>query len=151
MIIKEVTQLEEVNKCNGFLKELVKDEKRYNDNIDDNAQINNYYENFYKSENNKLFIAKENENIIGYIFIKITNPKQNAEIYKEALIDALYVEKEYRNKGVATQLINKAKEFSKEKYAKKISINVIKDNENALNLYHKLGFEEFSFRLKQNL
>lgn len=151
MIIKEVTQLEEVNKCNEFLKELVKDEKRFNDNIDDNAQINNYYENFYKIENNKLFIAKENENIIGYIFIKITNPKQNAEIYKEALIDALYVEKEYRNKGVATQLINKAKEFSKEKDAKKISINVIKDNENALNLYHKLGFEEFSFRLKQNL
>lgn len=151
MEIKEVETKEEIQKCDEFLNKLVKDEKRYNDNIDDNMVINNYYENFYKSETSKLFIAKDNENIIGYIFIKITNPKQNAEIYKEALIDALYVEKEYRNKGVATTLIQKAKEYSKEKDAKKIMISVIKDNENALNLYHKLGFEEFSFRLKQNL
>ena len=151
MIIKEVEVLEEAKICNELLNKLVKDEKRFNDNIDDNTKINNYYENFLKSDNSKLFIAKDNDNIMGYIFIKITNPKQNAELYKESIIDALYVKEEYRNKGVATTLIKKAIEYSKQKDAKRISINVISNNEVALKLYYKLGFENFSFSLKQKI
>lgn len=151
MIVKEVKINEELQKCNEFLNKLIIDEKKYDDNIDENLVTNNYYQIVYKKENNKLFIAVDNNMILGYIFIKITNPRLNAELYKEAIIDALYVDKEYRNKGIATKLIEKAKEYSKENNAKKISISVIKDNQKALNLYNKLGFKEFSFRLKQNL
>ena len=151
MIIKEVQTNEELKKCNEFLNEIIKDEKIYNDNINTEKTINNYYENVYNKGNNKLFIAVDNDIVCGYIFIKITNPEENAEIYKESIIDALYVDKEYRNKGIATKLIEKAKEYSKEIGAKKISISVIKDNEIALKLYYKLGFNDFSFILKQNL
>ena len=151
MIIKEVETSKEISTCNKFLNELIKDEKKYNDNINDQNTINNYYENVYNKENNKLFIALENDNILGYVFINITDPKLNAEIYKEAIIDALYVKEEYRNKKIGTALINKAMEYAKENSAKKISISVLKNNEVALDLYHKLGFEDFSFILKQNL
>jgi len=150
MIIKEVETNEELKKCNEFLNKLIQDEKKYNDNINDEITIDNYYEKVYNNEDNKLFVAVDNE-IIGYIFIKISNPVQNAELYKEAFIDAIYVDENNRNKGIASSLLEKAKEYSKEIGAKKISINVIKDNEVALKLYYKLGFKEFSFRLKQDL
>ena len=150
-MIKEVQTLEEVKVCNEFLSKLVKYEKKYNDNINDKIVINNFYENFYNKENNKLFIALDNNIIVGYIFIKITDPKLSSEIYKEAFIDALYIDEKYRKKGYATSLVNKAKEYAKTMGAKKISINVIKANEEALKLYYKLGFLDFSFKLKQNL
>ena len=151
MIIKEVETIEEIKVCNKFLDKLIKDEKKYNDNINDQNTIGNFYEKFQNNENNKLFIAVENNNVLGYIFVKITDPNKNAEIYKEAIIDALYVDEEYRNKGVATSLIEKVKEYSKYMGARKISINVISSNETAKKLYYKLGFNDFSIRLKQEL
>lgn len=151
MIVKEVENEKEANLCNSLLEKLIEDEKKYNDNINDEIIINNYYENIYKKDNNKLFVASINDEIIGYIYVKINDPKLNGEKYKEAFIDALYVKDEYRNKGVATSLIKEAKQYAIKKEAKKISINVISDNEIALKLYYKLGFYNFSFRLKQNL
>lgn len=151
MIIKEVETKDEVKACNELLNKLIIDEKKYNDNVNDKNVINNFYENIYDKDNNKLFISLDNNIIIGYIFVKITDPKLNAEIYKESIIDALYVKEEHRNKGVATNLIKKAKEYSKEMGAKKISINVILNNEVAYKLYEKEGFEQFSVKLKQNL
>lgn len=149
MIIKEVETKEELNKCDEFLNKLIQDEKKYNDNINDNNKIENYYEKVL-NDNNKLFIALD-KNVVGYIFIKISDPSKNGELYKEAFIDALYVEEEYRNKGIATSLIEKAKDYAKSIGAKKISINVISVNENALKLYYKVGFKDFSYRLKQEL
>ena len=149
MTIKEVETKEELKKCDEFLNKLILDEKKYNDNINTDNKIENYYEKVL-NDNNKLFIAVDND-IAGYIFIKITDPIKNSEIYKEAMIDALYVEEEYRNKGIATSLIEKAKEYAKSMDAKKISISVISINENALKLYRKVGFKDFSYRLKQEL
>ena len=149
MIIKEVETKEELQKCDKFLNELIKDEKRYNDNINTGNKIDGYYEKVI-NDNNKLFVAVDT-NILGYVFVKINDPVKNGELYKEAFIDALYVDKEYRNKGVATSLIEKAKEYAKNMGAKKISISVISLNEEALKLYYKVGFKDFSFRLKQDL
>lgn len=151
MIIKEVETKQEALMCNDFLNKLIKDEKKYDDNINDNISINNFYDNLYLNDNNKLFIAVDNDKSIGYIYLKITEPEKEAQLYKEVFIDAVYVEEEYRNKGIATNLIKKAKEYSKEMGAKKISINVIIKNEIAYKLYEKEGFEQFSVNLKQNL
>ena len=151
MIIKEVETKQEALICNDFLNKLIKDEKKYDDNINDNISINNFYDNLYLNDNNKLFIAVDNDKSIGYIYLKITEPEKEAQLYKEVFIDAVYVEEEYRNKGIATSLINKAKEYSKEISAKNISINVLINNEKAYNLYKKLEFNDFSVRLKQDL
>ena len=149
MIIKEVETKEELKKCDEFLNKLILDEKKYNDNINTDNKIEHYYEKVL-NDNNKLFIAVDTD-VLGYIFVKINDPVKNGELYKEAFIDALYVEEEYRNKGVATSLIEKAKEYAKDMNAKKISISVISLNEEALKLYYKVGFKDFSYRLKQEL
>ncbi len=56
------------------------------------------------------------------------------------MIDGLYVDINFRNKGIATKLI---KEIIREIYLLgdyEIFINVLKKNKVAVNLYNKLGF-----------
>ena len=56
------------------------------------------------------------------------------------MIDGLYVDINFRNKGIATKLI---KEIIREIYLLgdyEIFINVLKKNKGAVNLYNKLGF-----------
>ena len=147
MIIKEVETIEEATRCDTLLTKLILDEKKYNPNIKDDVVINNYYPNIYNKDDNKLFVSIIDNNIVGYIFVKLQSI-DSIDSNKELLIDALYIEEEYRNKGIATSLINKVKEYSKDNNIKYISINVLYKNEDAMNLYNKLGFGIYSLGLK---
>lgn len=147
MVIKEVDNIEEAIKCDKLLTKLIIDEKKYNSNISDDVNINNFYPNIYNKDNNKLFIAIDDNNIIGYIYIKLIST-DGIDNNKELLIDALYIEEDYRNKGIATSLINKVKEYSINNNIKYISINVLDKNIKAKNLYNKLGFNINSLGLK---
>ena len=147
MVIKEVDNIEEAIKCDELLTKLIIDEKKYNSNISDDVNINNFYPNIYNKDNNKLFIAIDDNNIIGYIYIKLIST-DGIDNNKELLIDALYIEEDYRNKGIATSLINKVKEYSINNNIKYISINVLDKNIKAKNLYNKLGFNINSLGLK---
>ena len=147
MVIKEVDNIEEAIKCDELLTKLIIDEKKYNSNISDDVNINNFYPNIYNKDNNKLFIAIDDNNIIGYIYVKLIST-DGIDNNKELLIDALYIEEDYRNKGIATSLINKVKEYSINNNIKYISINVLDKNIKAKNLYNKLGFNINSLGLK---
>ena len=70
---------------------------------------------------------------------------------EEAIIDGLYVLEEYRNKKIATNLINEAKKWCKDKNIDTISLNVLANNEIARKLYYKLGFNDFSITLKTRI
>ena len=147
MIIKEVETIEEASKCDTLLTNLIMDEKKYNDNIEEVVSIINYYPEIYNKEGNKLFIALSDNNIVGYIYIK-TQSVDGIDKNKDVLIDALYVEEAYRNQGIATALINKVKEYAKDNDIKYISINVLDSNTIAKELYQQLGFKINSLGLK---
>ena len=150
MLIKEVETNEEASICDELLTKLIEDEKKYNDNIGGFVAILDYYPNIYNKEDNKLFIAKDNDKVVGYIYIK-KESTDGLDTNKEYLIDALYVEEEYRNKGIATSLINKVKDYCKDNNIKYLNISVIDSNEKAKSLYSKLGFEVFSLKLKNKV
>ncbi|MBY0756908.1 GNAT family N-acetyltransferase [Clostridium sardiniense] len=58
----------------------------------------------------------------------------------EFYIDTLSVSKNFRGKGLGTDLIKGAERISKERGHKKISLNVDVENVRAYNLYSKLGY-----------
>ena len=148
MIIEKVKTKEEAIICDELLTKLILDEKKYNKNINV-ISIIDYYPNLYLKDNNTLFIAKQDNKIVGYIFIKELNDPTN--ILKEAIIDALYVEEEYRNNGIAKSLIEKAKNYCSNNNIKYISLNVMYQNEIAKKLYYNLGFKKFSLNLKSEV
>ena len=130
MIIK-VNNINDCNICDEFLTLLIQDERKYDNTIDENFVVSNYFINMIKGQNILLLYKKENKPI-GYIFAKKIDDKY--------LIDGLYVDINFRNKGIATKLI---KEIIREIYLLgdyEIFINVLKKNKVAVNLYNKLGF-----------
>ncbi|WP_449622149.1 GNAT family N-acetyltransferase [Robertmurraya sp. Marseille-Q9965] len=90
----------------------------------------------------KLFIAKEHHQFLGYVFCEV-NPE-----FGEGDIHFLAVSSTARKKGVGTQLIKKCLEFFYSFHTiKEITLSVNSENQAAIRVYLKAGFYE-KHRLK---
>lgn len=145
MIIK-VNSIDDCKICDKFLTLLIQDERKYDNTIDEKFVVKDYFINMINNQNILLLYKNENKPI-GYIFAK--------KIDDEYLIDGLYIDINFRNKGIATKLI---KVIIKEIYSLgnyKIFINVMKKNKVAVNLYKNIGFiveqeDELKFHMYYN-
>ena len=70
------------------------------------------------------------------------------DIYDRFEIDFIFVEEKYRLKGIASQLLNYLFKLGKEKNIQNITLEVKKDNYNAISLYTKYGFSSKAIRTK---
>ena len=130
MIIK-VNSIDDCKICDNFLTLLIQDERKYDTTIDEKFVVKDYFINMINNQNILLLYKSENKPI-GYIFAKKIDDKY--------LIDGLYIDINFRNKGIATKLI---KVIIKEIYSLgdyEIFINVLKENKVAVNLYKNIGF-----------
>ena len=130
MIIK-VNSIDDCKICDNFLTLLIQDERKYDTTIDENFVVKDYFINVINNQNILLLYKNENKPI-GYIFAK--------KIDNKYLIDGLYIDINFRNKGIAKKLI---KVIIKEIYSLgdyEIFINVLKENKVAVNLYKNIGF-----------
>ena len=133
------SEMSDVNKLNSLLTLLIRDEKQYDDTIDENFTVTNMYENYIYDLNRLILVAEDdNNNIIGYIYGYITNDEVSK---RTAVLDALYVESEYRNKGIADKLINYFKKWVSDNNIDIIDVNVCSNNIKAKNLYKKHNFK----------
>ena len=142
MEIRKVKTIEEAKICDSLLTKLIQDESKYNEMINPNFIVNNYFENIYNNENNTLLIAVTNNEIVGYIFVKTIEAE--IENQRLALIDGLFVLEEYRGKGIASSLINESLKWTKENNINIVKIKVMSNNINAVKLYEKFKFTELS-------
>ena len=146
MIIRVLDE-ERASTCDILLTKLIQDEGQYDNSIDKDFVVNNYFKNIIKNENNILLCYEEDNIIKGYIYLKpVNNDSQNCY-----LIDGLYVDNEYRNKGIATKLIENALNVIKETNAAVVDINVMANNSVAISLYKRFGFNEFRISLRKNI
>lgn len=121
-------------------------------NIDDELLINeiqNSFNEVYKQKNElknefinnpytKVLVFIENNKVIGFIHIN--------EIYDRYEINNIFVLDEYRKKGIASQLMDNIIKLGKDTGIINITLEVRKDNVNAINLYKKYGFVEKAIR-----
>ncbi len=90
------------------------------------------------SENSIVLIAFDNEQIIaraelqGYFQSRI----------RHRAILSISVKKDYWNKGIGTEMLNRIFEEAKNMNIRVIELEVISDNLRGINLYHKMGFED---------
>ena len=145
MIIK-VSDIYDCKICDNFLTLLIQDERKYATTIDEKFVVKDYFINMINNQN-ILLLYKKVSQPIGYIFTKKIDDKY--------LIDGLYVDIHFRNKGIATELI---KEIINQIYLLgdyKICINVFKKNTGAVDLYKNIGFiveqeDELKFYMSYN-
>ena len=101
-----------------YSKDLVEDERN---KIDEYVIIsaNEMFEDYYN-----III---DDKIIGSILLK--------DMPQGKLIDEIYIEKEFRNNGIGTDIIRKMLEKNRNIY-----LWVYKENKKAISLYNRLGF-----------
>ncbi len=139
MIIRKANY-NDANVLNKFLTLLIKDERQYDLGIDENFIVTNMYENYIEDSNKLLIVAEENDEIVGYLY-GIFKPSDDTYKYKIAKLDALYIDPHYRNKGIATSLIEYFKKWAISKNVHKIEVNVWSKNIKAKRLYEKNNFK----------
>ena len=107
--------------------------------------------------NNQLYVAKENNRIVGYIII---NPKESdgftEDFYikcKTIIVEALGVKKEYKSKGIGTQLMKFVIDYVKRNGYTDIELTVSSENTDAIKFYEKLGMRpkniKYQMRVKK--
>ena len=89
-------------------------------------------------ENNpfgKVLLYVKDNRIVAYLYY--------SEIYERVEINNIEVEPDFRNKGIGTELLRYLIETTDQK---SISLEVKKDNYNAIKLYKKFNFKEKAMR-----
>lgn len=91
----------------------------------------------------KIFLAIENEKVIGLIIGVINNEEENIYDFKapkRGRITELVISKRSRSNGIGKQLLNEMEIYFKKIGCKGILIDVFAYNENAQNFYYKNGY-----------
>ena len=108
------------------------------------------YSNDFLINSDSIVIAKMNQSVVAYMAITSNIEKEldrEHEIYTEEpeikdclVIKHLVVKKEYRCLNIATELMEKLKEYSKQNKIKNLYLWTTPDNKVALKFYEKMGF-----------
>lgn len=99
--------------------------KKTNDIILINSFLN-YFNTSYSENPFRKYLVYDDKGILVY-----------SQIYERIEVDYIFVKEEYRNKGIASELIN----YFLKKEEPDVSLEVKCDNIAAINLYKKFGFE----------
>ena len=95
---------------------------------------------FEKDENMYLLIAEENGKVVSSIQMAIIESLTH-NIRPFAVVENVVTHVDYRNKGFASALLDKASEIAKERRCYKIFLETGSNRESTLNFYRNNGFE----------
>ena len=102
-------------------------------------QEEEFLKNLLKSQNQILFVAEVDSKIVGTASYTTSNIKRLS--HRGSI--GLCVQKKFWNQGIATSFMEHLIKFGKEEAeAKIISLGVRSDNQVAIHLYKKFGFEK---------
>jgi len=137
-----------IKKCDSMFKEFLDSEGKYDENYLKREELNS----FTKELNNNniiLMVAKENNEVIGFLYGYI-EAKKGTKI-PVANLTFLYVREEHRNKKVATNLIDAFFEQLKEMDIRIVEVKTFENNTAARKLYAKYGFNVLWSNYRKNI
>ena len=146
-MIDKIKTKELAEQCDNLLTKLILDERVYDDSIDPSFEVNNYFNNFINDEDKMLLGYFIDNILVAYIYAY----EMTSNNIKGIFIDGLYVETDYRNKGIAKELINEIILDAEKREAKFIDIKVMSKNEVAKHLYESLNFNEFKVMMRKDM
>src|SRR3989344_259366 len=96
------------------------------------------------SAHKRRIVAEYNNEIIGYAVLAFrTVPHAHT-----ALLHSLFVNEQFRNKGIGRAIIKYAEELALQNGIEILLLEASAENKNATSLYKKLGFEEYGLLQK---
>lgn len=95
-----------------------------------------------ENKNSKTIGAYDGDTIIG-VCVVVTNPRMKMK--HKATLNSMFVQNEYRGKGISYGLMNTSIELLKSKQIEFLHLSVVSSNIPAIALYQKYGFTEEGF------
>lgn len=90
----------------------------------------------------EIFIAKIQDEIVGYITFNIKEKNSPSMRYRKQLqIESICVDKRNRGKGIGTQLLKYVEQYGKEHNCTDIYLTVNEENASAIKMYEEYGFK----------
>lgn len=106
--------------------------------IINNAELQVYVKDFGKHPDDRCLVAEINGKIVGAVWVRIMNDYGHIDDETPSFAISLY--KEYRGRGIGTELLIKMLGILRESGYKKASLAVQKANY-AVKMYKKVGFK----------
>lgn len=142
MKVKVINTEEECKVCDAFLASLNSYEIQFDNVLNSDFK----YEDVHKRNLGKdyTYIALAVEDVpVGYIFAYLKSSKGRVFLTNVVQIEALFVNEDYRNKGVGKLLVESVDNWAKDKFKDYIiELHAINSNVKAMEFYKRLGFSE---------
>lgn len=97
-----------------------------------------------------VYIAEEKNILKGYICGEIMK-KKGRVLHTEGYVSELYIQKEYRGKGIGKSLLNALVTEFKKQGCTHLGINAYAENKQATDIYRHLGFLDYVLTLKKKI
>ena len=103
--------------------------------------------------NNEIFVARIDDNVVGYVIFKICEKNSRGLRYRKRLnIEVICVDAENRGSGIGTKLLEHMKQYAKANECTDMYLTVNEENENARRVYENFGMRiknvAYSLRIK---
>jgi ribosomal protein S18 acetylase RimI-like enzyme len=114
-------------------------------NVDAEKQIGSLLPDQENTEGQYLYHIKNEESLAGYLWFHVNNEEKKAFLYH------IYILDEFRQQGIAREALRFFEGEAKKLGATSLGLHVFGSNENAINLYRKLGFKQASVSMNKIL
>ncbi len=98
-----------------------------------------------------IFSAETEGGIIGYLAASVQLAENFRNIKYVCELGSLWIDEEYRGKGIGKALVKEFEKWCREKNARKLSVSASAGNERAIEFYRKEGFEDYELILEKPL
>ncbi|MFS1513768.1 GNAT family N-acetyltransferase [Chengkuizengella sp. SCS-71B] len=102
------------------------------------------YERF-EHQQSIIFLAKDEVEEVAVGFTQLFPIFSSVSMKRTWLLNDLYVNENFRGRGIAQGLLESAKTFAKQTNAKGVELATAKDNLTAQRIYEALGYEKDDF------
>ncbi|MEK7192279.1 MAG: GNAT family N-acetyltransferase [Patescibacteria group bacterium] len=115
------------------------------------ADLESHAEEWLEDPNMILIVAENSGKIVGYFRCATEEAPFYSKAKKIGTVADVFVAREYRRKGAASQMFEKALEWFKKKKVQNIELNVDFRNTGAIAVWKKMGFFEYKLRMRKDL
>ena len=112
----------------------------------DDLQV--YVRDFGQLPDDHCLVAEVDGKVVGAVWVRVMNDYGHIDDQTPSLAISLY--KDYRNRGIGSQLLQRMLDLLREKGYRQVSLSVQKANY-AFRMYQKAGFEQVSDRGEEAL
>jgi ribosomal protein S18 acetylase RimI-like enzyme len=130
-------------------------ERTYNKSLKPIEQTKELYFSYLKSDlensDRAVFIAIDQDKPVGIITGRIYTTLLIRRLPKKGHISNLFIEPTHRKKGLASKLANELLNWFKTEGIEDVHLGAALQNDPALQMFKKLGFQEYAIEMKKSL